>query len=106
MGKIRRYVLAVLALAAGIPGVQAAETLAYWTFGEHGLADISGHNVALTATNVEFGETGYATLNGTNAWLETTGRWARSACGSTSTASGPTRTGRASTGRRRSVPAR
>lgn len=71
MGKIRRCVLVLLSLTAGFFDVQAAETLAYWTFGEHGLADISGHNVALTATNVEFGETGYATLNGTNAWLET-----------------------------------
>ena len=43
MGKIRRYVFALLALTAGVFEVRAAETLAHWTFGEHGLSDISGN---------------------------------------------------------------
>ena len=63
----------LLTLTAGVFQARAAETLAHWTFGEHGLADVSGNDVALTATNVEFGDTGYATLNGTTAWLETAG---------------------------------
>ena len=49
----------------------AAETVAYWRFGDQGLKDCSGNNVELVNTNVELDSTGAAVFNGTDAFLVT-----------------------------------
>ena len=49
----------------------AAETIAYWRFGDQGLNDSSGNGHALVNSNVDIDSTGAAIFNGTNAWLET-----------------------------------
>ena len=62
--------LMILALGACC-SVGAAETIAYWRFGDQGFNDVSGNGHALVNSNVDIASNGAAVFNGTNAWLET-----------------------------------
>ena len=69
---LKRIALGAVAALGIVTAGSAAETLAHWSFGEHGLENlVEGSPIRLKNENVEIDSTGYAIFNGTNACLET-----------------------------------